>query len=1048
MAQGPVIHVPVIAGMRQDVSRHLAPPGTLVSANNVRFPIQGEVEARPGTTALPIATDAEVTYASALAIDGVGLLARAPDGFFAGSSGYGYRYDATNERLHVGGSYANAEPLGTFATIAREESVATGPQPWPPSQVAAGGYVFVVYSSGNGQGGVGPGDGVCIVEAFTEAGVLVTSLALTSVSAAWLVADEGEVQLITQNTTTGLSLRQLTPSATGVVMSDGGTIATLASATSYWAACTWPGIGWALAYQSAAGTVMLAQFTRNTLLFSTSVAVTGTVPLSVYADATHLYFGFRDGAAVTYNVYGRVYDTTLTNTSGGSVLLKTEAVNRFMGPPLFGPLPTAGRAMWAISRITDATFTGPIFTVVGSLTSAGVATEIVTCDCVTAASAPFGNGYLWVRSGGTDGPNGGEPGPGRWLLYDFMALRLSVSSSSTAFGAMPVIALSTATSLAGANAERGYWLQHLCPPVQLDDDSWVVGSVRLVRNEEAGSPPALSGLGLSEWLRFTLGGVRQAVPFGNEALVAGWVTLARTDIGTLHYSTAGQIFAVQRQGLDVGFPAAPMLAVTSVSNSTGGLTNNASYQYRAVAERIDSAGRRWRSAPSVIATATTGAADDTVVLSAFCDTSVLRAGTSEQSGDSAFVVHFYRTAANGSTFYRASPPQGAPVIGSGGEFTYTDVLADSVLTEREILYTDGGVTQNDPPPSCRFIRATEDRVWLGGLWETEQLQSSKILVPGEPPQFSDLGSFRVVLPVPCTGIAVQDGIVFAFGASSIYAIQGAGPDDQGQGAWETPRCITSAVGCINHLSILETSAGVFFQSDRGIELMPRGAGEPQFIGEPIMNLAADLSSTGTITSAAVVTSADTHTARFTLSDNGTGAVLVYDLDAGAWSYDTYPVVPSAICDTDEGAVIAFNSPASGYGFVREPDNPAVRTDATSAAATQEIASSLTWSAIHPFGIAGWGHFHSCIGMFDSASAYRTGTCTLRLSVDANTDDGAAFQMSGMTAPDYRRRVPRYDVGTAAILRLSTTVAGWKFMGWTVEVEDSGGARRVAETEQS
>ncbi len=71
---------------------------------------------------------------------------------------------------------------------------------------------------------------------------------------------------------------------------------------------------------------------------------------------------------------------------------------------------------------------------------------------------------------------------------------------------------------------------------------------------------------------------------------------------------------------------------------------------------------------------------------------------------------------------------------------------------------------------------------FAGLWQQNIIQSSKIIVPGEPVQFSDLPSFQVPLPVAgaCTGIAAQDGTLVAFTATAIYSVQGLGPNDQGR----------------------------------------------------------------------------------------------------------------------------------------------------------------------------------------------------------------------------------------------------------------------------
>jgi len=104
MAQTKTMEVPVIPGMRQDLSSRVAPPGTLSYAKNVRFPIQGEVEARPGTTALDSSSQALMPYSTIMTGNGPDYLARVLGGFLFGWGGFGFRYDFGKSHAHVAGS--------------------------------------------------------------------------------------------------------------------------------------------------------------------------------------------------------------------------------------------------------------------------------------------------------------------------------------------------------------------------------------------------------------------------------------------------------------------------------------------------------------------------------------------------------------------------------------------------------------------------------------------------------------------------------------------------------------------------------------------------------------------------------------------------------------------------------------------------------------------------------------------------------------------------------------------------------------------------------
>jgi len=1026
------LSVPVLPGMREDVSTHLAPIGTLTYARNCRFPVMGEVHARRGSEALSAACDAEIDFAEVL--NGKVSLARLPGGFAANCQGFGYRYDLEQDRLHIGGSYANAEPLGVFDVMAREEvNPGVANCPWPLSQAAVNGYVATVHSCGNGNA-PGPGDNRVLLHVLTEAGALVMSAYLDSVSAAWVVVDGASSTnfiLITQSTTTGLSARVITTSATGATLGGATVLGTLTSATSYWAACTWPGLGWLLAHQSAAAVMTITALTGVAAFDTATFAVTGTVPVSIYADTLYVYVGWSEGAGPSA-ANARVYDATLSLTAGPVALATDAGANQF-GPPLFGPSRIGATAMWAVTFSPSDELAETSYVSIGNLTAAGVTTPEHQAYQCTAASAPFGNGYIWVRAGGVN--NNTSTTFQRVMLLDCMDKRVG---TVVPYGSWPVVIALTGqlfVSLSPGGNGAGWYRQHLATPVQLTDDTWVAGIPRMVRDELPGS----LGFALAEWLRFRVGGTRELSPLGDELAVAGFPTLSHPYVGTRHYNGGSLTLGPQCTGLDMGFPLPPAINVAT-SNGAGALSVSSAYQWRVVIERIDHMGRRWRSAPSELVSLSTGPADDTATITARLWPGWLRADA-QFFHSSRFVAHVYRSTPGGQQLYRATPPQGAPTASGEGVFTITDTISDADLAKREFIYTDGGVQNNDCAPSCRFIRATEDRMWLGGLWETEQLQSSKILVPGEPPQFSDSPAFRVVLPSACTGLAVQDGVLIAFCESAIYAVQGAGPSDQGQNAWDSPRCVTRSTG---GRVLLETSAGIFFQSKRGIELLPRGLGELVFIGAPVQTtFDPDVSD---VLSCAVVTSTESRTARFCI---GGRSVLVYDLDTGGWSVDEYPFDVVAICDSEDGAVIARESlSASGYGFLLE--SGALSRDSTGDEPI-EISSVLTWAAVHPFSIAGWGRFNDAVAMFDALPAgYSTVNCSLFVDVDspAVPDPGFAFVMNTLSEPGYRKHIQKQVDGTAVRLRITTAGGGWRCMGWTLSVDDAhGGSRRTASTEQ-
>ncbi len=1065
MSQAKTIPVPISGGMRQDVSRKMAPPGTLFNALNVRFGTVGEVAARAGTNALSaLSTGGDPFYSDVLESDGCDFVAPCSGGFVVGAQGFSYRYDSAKGRLFAAGSYSCAVPYGRFTTMAVEQAVtalgagdAQDKTPWPLSVAVGSGFVAVMWSGGSGAQDTESSGGLrCQI--FTESGALVTTIVLGEYTTGWVLYDAvtGGFIVLGQQAVSGdptkVDAALVTLASTGATLGSFANVATLHDSTSIWAAAPWPGLGWALVHRSGATTVSIQRMLSNAAVTGTPFTVSGSgLPFSVYADATHLYVGWV-AVSADNDAIARVYDTALANTSGGDVTLYTDVgeAGLTLTPPLFGTSEAAASAFYVIGRATDlgGTALATTFMKAGRLSATGTNTTQSTVTYnLFPVSAPFANGLVWCRY---RTPNGDAYGNNyvRYLLADYQNDRLTAGGQSYWKRRWPKIALATdafADPQAG-DYEGTAWRLHVCPPQAKSNGRWLAALPRLVRSEFT-SATAVRGFTMAECLEFAVNEPgRQVVTSGGDVLVAGSpVIVGLGGFGSRNYATASfaePTQANQSNGVDLGFFVEPSIATASKSNTAdGALTALGVYQYRCVVEWIDPASRRWRSRPSRAQTVTLSGAEDTVTFTDADDFAWVRQGLANISAASTIVKHYYRTIAGGSTFYRVTPPQGAPLAGAGA--TFVDTMRDETALSHEILYTDGGVLDNDHPPSCRFIKATEDRVWLAGLWDKRQAQSSKIVVPGEPAQFSDSPAFRVVCPEDITGIGVQDGAVILFAAQSIYVISGEGPTDQGQGGWGSPRCITSSTGCINEKSILETSAGIFFESYRGIELLPRGLGEPQFVGAAVQDFPASVSATR-VTACAVVKTTESTTARFML---GNAYVMTYDLDTGAWATDSYPVEVQGICDTSIGAIIARKAiSGGGYGFYQE----AVGVELDSVGDTPvAIASTLEWADLRPFGPAGQGRFISAIGLFSAKSAgYQAGAATIKLVSDRASEAGKTFTMStALASQDYQRVVPAQAVGSSAALTLSTTVGGWRFMGWTVELEELGGGRRMAETEQ-
>lgn len=241
-------------------------------------------------------------------------------------------------------------------------------------------------------------------------------------------------------------------------------------------------------------------------------------------------------------------------------------------------------------------------------------------------------------------------------------------------------------------------------------------------------------------------------------------------------------------------------------------------------------------------------------------------------------VAFYRTIAGGKVYYLVERVR-AYVSGTGN-VSISDETSDASLIYQPLLNgtgvlpgTGGAPLQHEAPPYCSDVVSYNGMLVVASgsdLWWSGQT------IGGEGTWFSAEQFFVTVDgPGDITALAVQDGTLYAFKGTGIWAVGGEAPSDNGaSGGLGTPRRIALDVGCINPLSVVTTSLGTFFLSHRGVELLTRG-GSPVWIGEKIQSTLADWPN---VTSA--VLDARNNLVRFTLAKSilSTGLVQGYSQD--------------------------------------------------------------------------------------------------------------------------------------------------------------------------
>ena len=328
---------------------------------------------------------------------------------------------------------------------------------------------------------------------------------------------------------------------------------------------------------------------------------------------------------------------------------------------------------------------------------------------------------------------------------------------------------------------------------------------------------------------------------------------------------------------------------------TGDGFTQGSYQYEATYGETDAQGLLHRSAPSLPLTVVVprGQTNDSRL--------ALNVPAYQLTSKPTSFVEAYRTQANvGSTFYKLTPSLSPPTSSLGYPVVqWTDTLQDTrvagdtsspQLTSNEILYTVGGALQHDPTPPAKIVHSHNNRLWLAGVSSDDQLLwFSNEFSPGNGVSFSSQNTLRTdPLGGPITALGSLDDKLVIFKAGQVFVTEGDGPDSTGQnGAFNTPRLVSSEAGCVEPRSVVRTPVGLMFKSAKGIYFLDRAESAVQYIGAEVQAF-----NPNTITSAQVQD--DRNQVRFTTLE---GPTLTYDYFVKQWSIHTGSAYVSGSVDS-------------------------------------------------------------------------------------------------------------------------------------------------------
>lgn len=365
--------------------------------------------------------------------------------------------------------------------------------------------------------------------------------------------------------------------------------------------------------------------------------------------------------------------------------------------------------------------------------------------------------------------------------------------------------------------------------------------------------PGLTGsIGINQLHPFTIGAVvAYAMPVARTAHSSS-VALVEYDFADTNrwrwvahneglYLSGGLLAHFDRRRVaECSFLHAPK--TPTAVDSGGGSGPSGTYRYVCTYEEIDNDGN-WAvsavSLPSSVLTIVDNTA--TVATQPLVMSGRLTSNNPDNPGvDERVRVCFYRTLTGAEApYYFLTSAQNVTTAA----ISISDSTADATLSSARKLLghgnlpgTNGAALDRNPPPYCRdvvsyngmLVVASGSLVWWSGQ-----------TVDGEATWFNNEEFF---VPIEgdgdITALAVLDGTLFVFKARRIYAFVGEAPSDNGSsGGLGAPRCLQSDVGCIETNSVVSTSLGIFFQSQRGIELLSRD-GSVDWIGEKIQRTLA------------------------------------------------------------------------------------------------------------------------------------------------------------------------------------------------------------------
>lgn len=493
----------------------------------------------------------------------------------------------------------------------------------------------------------------------------------------------------------------------------------------------------------------------------------------------------------------------------------------------------------------------------------------------------------------------------------------------------------------------------------------------------------------------------------------------------------------QRGAVESGFVLRPAIFPPITKSGAGGLLSpSVTYQYTAVYKSSSENGQIELSAPADPASIVMGPGDSETFVPFLLEQVSARASVQ---------MEVYRTLGNGTIFYLVDTIDGGAATGQS--ITYNDQLSDVVISKHQVLYTQVGQTlPNTFPPPCSIATAGGNRVFLGGLLRPDVIHCSKLIEGDQSPSWADSDSFRIVMPAPVMGIAWMDNLL-VFTTEGVYSVSGDGPDDSGNGEFSNPVRLPFTLGCIEPRSVVTVDEGTFFQTSRGLYMVPRGFGSPIPAGDTVLDALAQYP---VITGVAALIKTKEQTVRWSCMETVffSGQQIVYDLVHKCWSIDAVTDPPFTSNFT---GLVSIGGWLGGETAMATSGGTFMASNSTFADSGHPIAMQLRTGDIRPFGNMSEGVL-SKVNLMGELRALCTLNTTKATEWGTSPASPRVFAAAAGDAQPGQITYVETELGNtelrdAASLNIqwdeSSTTEAFAFIAIAIEHEQSEGLKRVS-----